>query len=153
MPTPIQVGIIGYGSSVKNYHLPYILSCPEMLHLRAILQRSAPPTDGASGHVAVDHPELTHYRTTDSFFADKEIELVIICTRVESHTELALAAINAGKHGMLIPRPSLPSRADSVAVVVVEKAFTPTAKEADKVIAAAKKAYQSERLCPSLGQR
>jgi predicted dehydrogenase len=40
-----------------------------------------------------------------------------------------------------------------VAVVVVEKAFTPTAKEADKVIAAAKKAYQSERLCPSLGQR
>jgi predicted dehydrogenase len=74
MPTPIQVGIIGYGSSVKNYHLPYILSCPEMLHLRAILQRSAPPTDGASGHVAVDHPELTHYRTTDSFFADKEIE-------------------------------------------------------------------------------
>jgi predicted dehydrogenase len=92
----IKVGIIGYGGSAKVYHLPFILSVPE-LELHAFLQRSEapPPTPGSDvprgQHCTVDFPE--------TFFTDEEIELVVICTGPATHAELALQAINAGKNG------------------------------------------------------
>ncbi|KAK4550793.1 hypothetical protein LTR36_000373 [Oleoguttula mirabilis] len=121
---PIKVGLMGYGFSTKCFHLPFILPNPD-LEVHAFLQRKEAPAGTSSAeagvHCTVDHPNAKHYRTADDFFADAALELVIICTGHDSHYELAEKALLAGKH------------------VVVEKPFTITSTEADKLIALAKK--------------
>ncbi|KAH8809178.1 hypothetical protein F5884DRAFT_396414 [Xylogone sp. PMI_703] len=123
MPRPINVGIIGYGFSVKCFNLPFILPNPD-LNVYAFLQRAPAPTDKSGvepgKHCTVDYPDAKHYRTADEFFADPEIELVVVCTKHDSHAEYAERALKANKH------------------VVVEKCFTVTTEQADKVLEAAK---------------
>ncbi|KAK5651532.1 hypothetical protein OQA88_11986 [Cercophora sp. LCS_1] len=122
MAPPIKVGFVGYGFSTKCFHLPFILP-NEDLQVYAFLQRAAPPTDPSAstkpwGHCTVDFPEAKHYRTADDFFADENIELVIVCTH--THEEFVEKALLAGKH------------------VVVEKPFVNTSAEADRLIALSK---------------
>ncbi|KXX79434.1 scyllo-inositol 2-dehydrogenase (NADP(+)) [Madurella mycetomatis] len=118
---PIRVGIVGYGFSTKCFHLPYILPNPE-LDVYAFLQRAAPPSDPSQaprwGHCTIDFPQAKHYRTTDEFFADGMIDLVIVCTHL--HEEFVEKGLLAGKH------------------VVVEKPFATSSAEADRLIALAK---------------
>ncbi|KAG4436067.1 hypothetical protein IFR05_008457 [Cadophora sp. M221] len=123
MPTPIKIGIIGYGSSVRFFHMPYILPNSD-LEVYAFLQRAESPSDPSTAdpwsHCTVDFPKAKHHRTSEAFFADPEIELVIVCTQHATHAEFAEKALRAGKH------------------VVVEKPFTTSTEEADRVIAIAK---------------
>lgn len=97
---PIKLGIIGYGFSAKCFHLPFILGNPD-LEVHAFLQRKPAPEDPSKvegwGHCTVDFPKAKHYRTADEFFADGEIEVVIVCTH--AHEEFVEQALNAGKHG------------------------------------------------------
>jgi predicted dehydrogenase len=143
-PPPINVGIIGYGFSTKIFQLPFIVPNPD-LKVHAFLQRSPPPTSPGNEkgkHCTIDYPQAKHYQTADAFFADKVIELVIVCTRHESHAEFAERALGAGMHGMLsfhLPRPLRGTSADFDLKVVVEKPFTISTEEADRVIAAQKK--------------
>ncbi|KAF3940037.1 Alpha-N-acetylgalactosaminidase [Dactylella cylindrospora] len=120
---PLNVGFIGYGFATKCFHLPYIIPNPD-LNVYAFLQRAESPPPGSptekGKHCTIDYPDAKHYRTATEFFADPNIELVIVCTHHDSHTEYAEKALLAGKH------------------VVVEKPFTPTAAEADNLIALAK---------------
>ena len=101
---PIKVGLMGCGSSTKYFHLPFILPNPD-LHVAAFLQRAEAPKDTSDvepgKHCTVDHPHAKHYRTAEDFFADDEIELVIVCTSSAMHFEFGKQALLAGKHGML----------------------------------------------------
>ena len=65
-------------------------------------------------------PRARRYRTAEEFFGDAEIEVVVVCSRDDTHAEFALRALEAGKH------------------VAVEKPFARSVEEADKVIALAK---------------
>ncbi|PKS12751.1 hypothetical protein jhhlp_000961 [Lomentospora prolificans] len=119
---PIKVGIVGYGFSTKCFHLPYILPNPD-LEVYAFLQRAAPPSEDPNvqlkmGHCTVDFPKAKHYRTAEDFFADPEIDLVVVCTH--EHEQFAEGALKAGKH------------------VVVEKPFLKTSAKADELIQLAK---------------
>ncbi|KAF3118204.1 hypothetical protein TWF569_003697 [Orbilia oligospora] len=120
---PLNVGFVGYGFATRCFHLPYILPNPD-LNVYAFLQRAEAPPAGSSvekgKHCTIDYPQAKHYRTAEEFFADPNIDLVIVCTHHDSHFEFAEKSLLAGKH------------------VVVEKPFTPTAAEADKLIALAK---------------
>lgn len=99
----IRVGIVGYGFSTKCFHLPFILPNPD-LEVIAFLQRAPAPTnpDDAPrwGHCTIDFPKAKHYRTADEFFADEDIELVLVLTST-AHGEYAEKALLAGKHGEL----------------------------------------------------
>ncbi|KAK3356602.1 hypothetical protein B0T25DRAFT_451330 [Lasiosphaeria hispida] len=137
MATAIKVGIVGYGFSTKCFHLPFILPNPG-LEVYAFLQRAAPPADATVvptkgwGHCTVDFPQAKHYMTPETFFADDQIELVILCTH--SHEEFIEKALLAGKH------------------VVVEKPFVNTSVDAERLIAIAKEkgklltVFQNRRL-------
>jgi predicted dehydrogenase len=94
---PINVGLMGYGFSTKSFHLPFILPNPD-LKVYAFLQR-AEATNEPGKHCTADFPDAKHYRTADEFFADPNIELVIVCTHHDSHAEFAEKALNTGKHG------------------------------------------------------
>ncbi|KIW47101.1 uncharacterized protein PV06_02702 [Exophiala oligosperma] len=120
----IKVGIIGYGFSTKCFHLPFILALPDRFKVTAFFQRSEAPGDPRSAkrgtHCTVDHPEAKHYRTADEFFADPDVQVVIVCSKTDTHAEYAEKALLAGKH------------------VVVEKPFTRTTEEADRIISVAR---------------
>ncbi|KAF2092839.1 NAD(P)-binding protein [Rhizodiscina lignyota] len=121
---PINVGLMGYGFSTKSFNLPFIVPNPD-LKVYAFLQRAEAPANKsevpAGKHCAVDYPEAKHHRTADDFFADPNIDLVIVCTKHDTHEEFAEKALLAGKH------------------VVVEKAFTRTTAAADHLIELSKK--------------
>jgi len=100
--SPINVGFLGYGFSTKSFHLPFILPNPD-LKVYAFLQRSPAPSTRSGiepgNHCTVDYPDAKHYQTADDFFADSNIDLVIVCTHHDTHAEFAERALLAGKHG------------------------------------------------------
>jgi predicted dehydrogenase len=142
---PVRLGIIGYGFSATVFHLPFIVPNKD-LEVHAFLQRdpslllqrvpSMPsraeqdaqldlsaisPTRTRRASLSTDvFPRAKRYRTADDFFADEDIEFVIVCSRDDTHAEFAERALKAGKH------------------VAVEKPFARSVEEADRVIALAK---------------
>lgn len=97
----INVGFVGYGNSAKTYHLPYFLPVKD-LRVHAFLQRKeAPPaSDRVKGsHCTVDFPDAKHYRDAKDFFADPDIELVVVTTHTDTHGHFAELALRSGKHG------------------------------------------------------
>ncbi|QUC16619.1 uncharacterized protein UV8b_00860 [Ustilaginoidea virens] len=123
-----NVGIIGYGTSAKVFHIPFITSNPQF-KLHGIVQRS--PKDGNSAPQS--HPEAKHYTDVKQLLTDPEVHVVVITTPPDSHFELTKSALEAGKH------------------VLAEKPFVPTSAEAEKLIAIAKEqqrlvcVYQNRR--------
>ena len=98
----IKVGFVGYGGSVRTYHLPYITPVKEF-EIYAFLQRAPVPPSGRKAkhgiHCTVDFPRAKHYQNADDFFADPVIEVVIVCTHTDTHASFAEKALKAGKHG------------------------------------------------------
>lgn len=101
MAAKIRVGVVGYGGSAKNFHIPFISNIPAY-ELIAVLQRAEAPTgEVAKGvHCTVDIPGIRHYRTSEEFFGDADIDFVVVATRGDTHTHFAEKALEAGKHGM-----------------------------------------------------
>lgn len=93
---PIKVGLMGYGSSTKIFHLPYVLPNPD-LRVVAFLQRAAAPSEADKAntepgkHCTIDYPESRHHRTVESFVGDKEIEVVVVCTSSATHFEMGVS--------------------------------------------------------------
>jgi scyllo-inositol 2-dehydrogenase (NADP+) len=110
---PIKTALLSYGMSGEIFHAP-LLKVDSGFTLTSIVQRN-------SDKAKLRHPDVKIARRVDDVIGDETIELVIINTPNESHFEYAAQAIEAGKH------------------VVVEKPFTVTVDEADKLIALAKK--------------
>jgi predicted dehydrogenase len=102
---PIKVGVVGYGFSARSFHLPFIQAIPAY-DVVAILQRSEAPSDPQSvpkgTHCTVDFPKIKHHRTAEEFFADPEIEFVVVATRTDTHAFFAEKALQSGKHGITI---------------------------------------------------
>lgn len=107
MSAPIKVGIVGYGYASKTFHAPFIATLPGY-ELTAI--SSSDPNK-----VIADWPNVTVASSPEKLFANPEIELVIIPTPNDTHYALASQALAAGKH------------------VVVDKPFTVTVEEAEKL--------------------
>jgi predicted dehydrogenase len=101
---PIKVGVIGYGFAAKSFHIPFISAIPDY-EVVVILQRAEAPKDPKSvekgSHCTVDLPHVTHHRTAEGFFADSNIDLVVVASHADTHASFAEKALNAGKHGTL----------------------------------------------------
>jgi predicted dehydrogenase len=99
---PIKIGVIGYGFAAKSFHLPFINAIPDY-QVVAILQRAEAPADPASVakglHCTVDFPSVTHHRTAEEFFANSDIEVVVVASHADTHASFAEQALEAGKHG------------------------------------------------------
>ncbi|KAK7192775.1 hypothetical protein DPSP01_011199 [Paraphaeosphaeria sporulosa] len=121
---PIKVGILGYGFASKSFHLPFIRALPSSYTVTAILQRAESPSDPSSAakgsHCTVDFPDIKHYRKAEDFFADAEIDFVVVATHADTHALFAEQAMRAGKN------------------VIVDKPFARSTAEADSVIKVAK---------------
>jgi predicted dehydrogenase len=67
---------------------------------------------GAEVERLFDPSQVRAFESAAELFADREVELVSICTHTTTHVELALAALAAGKH-VLLEKPVALSTADA----------------------------------------
>jgi len=94
----INVGIIGLGRAGMGMHVPELRSCEGFRIVAgcdAIAERPGALADEFGSRCYADYREL---------LADGEVELVVVATRSNTHVEVGVAALEAGKH-VLIEKP------------------------------------------------
>ncbi|HJP63624.1 MAG TPA: Gfo/Idh/MocA family oxidoreductase [Mucilaginibacter sp.] len=96
MSSPIKTGLMAYGMSGRVFQAPFIALHPGF-ELKAVVERH-------QKKAASDYPDITSYNSVDELLADKDIEFVIVNTPPYTHFELAVKALEAGKH-VLIEKP------------------------------------------------
>ena len=113
----MKTGVVGYGVAAQFMHLPFIVTNPKY-QLHSILQRHG-DTAGEK------YPSVKIVRSLEEMLGDDSLELIVITTPNDSHFDYAWRALEAGKH------------------VVLEKPFTITSAEAQKLI---DKAEENKRI-------
>lgn len=96
----IRIAVVGAGSFARSTHLPNLLDLSDRYQLQAIVARTG---DRASA-VAKDFGAAKASTDYASVLSDPDIDAVIIATRHHLHGEMALAALQAGKH-VLVEKP------------------------------------------------
>jgi len=90
----INVGIVGAGNFVTGMHLPNMKKLGNKYALRAVMNRTGFSADNVAKQFGAD------YSTTDfdEIINDKDIDLVMITTRHDSHADYVLRSLKAGKN-------------------------------------------------------
>ena len=122
----LTVGYIGNGKSTNRYHLPFVLQ-RENIKVKTIYQRNP-------DHESWDRIAGVQYTSDlDELLKDRDIQLIAVCTKTDSHYEYAKRVLEHGKH------------------CLVEKPFMETSEQAKEIFALAREkglivqAYQNRR--------
>ena len=93
----IRVGLAGAGSFAQGMHLPNIHKLSSRYHLQGVMNRTAEKA------LNVTKLYAANYTTTDynELLTDKDVDLVLICSRHDTHGQMTLDALRAGKHVMV----------------------------------------------------
>lgn len=119
-PSPVA-GVIGAGSFAQRILMPGLIAAGFSL-------RSVASAQGLSARGAVEALGHGDARSVEEVLADPEIDLVAVATRHSTHAELALRALDAGRH------------------VFVEKPPALTTDELDELAAAAERTNRRVRV-------
>lgn len=109
---PIPVAVLGFGNAARTFHIPFILSLPDLFRLAVVMQR--PRGEQSAGPVAhVDLPDVSVQPSVDKALEalPKGPALVIVTTDNASHFPYTKQALEAGKH-VLIEKPASLSEHD-----------------------------------------
>lgn len=90
MANEIGVAVVGFGLAGRVFHAPFVSAVPG-LRLRAIVQRQG-------DEAARAWPEARVLRSVEEALGDPGVELVVVATPNETHFDMAMAALGAGKH-------------------------------------------------------
>lgn len=113
----VTAAYIGFGVSVREYHLPYVENRKD-IRVKYVYRREEDIADFAAYEPF--YPEITFTADLQTVLQDPEVNLAVVCAPDRFHVPYAKELLNAGKH------------------VLVEKPFAPTAAEAREVFALAK---------------
>lgn len=106
----LQVGLIGCGGFQMGLHVPNLQKNPKY-NIRAAMD-----INEEAAKKAAEELGLAFWTTSlDELLADKEIDVVFISTRHDSHAELTVKAANAGKH-ILCEKPMAMNREECRAI-------------------------------------
>jgi len=114
----IKVGVVGYGGAFNmgKKHLTELQS-------QGMVPVAVAEMDAERLEVAkIDFPGIGTFASIDEMLAGSEVDLIVLITPHNTHAELALKALKAGRH------------------VVCEKPLAITTEEVDEMIAAANEA-------------
>lgn len=109
----VQTGLASFGMSGKVFHAPLLHVHPQF-NLKSVVERSR-------NEASRTYPDIHTLRSFDELLKDDNIELIIVNTPDNTHFDLALKALEAGKN------------------VIVEKPFTQTIEQGEKLIELAEK--------------
>ena len=110
MPDGMNFGLIGYGAWGR-FHARSIAKAPDT-RLGAIVAGG----DESAAAARADHPEAAIHRDYRRLLEDPAIEAVAIAVPNHLHAEIALAALQAGKH-VLLEKPMATNLADCDRIV------------------------------------
>lgn len=113
----ITAAYIGFGVSVREYHIPYVEN-REDIKAKYVYRREEDIAQFAEYEPF--YPEIIFTTDFEQVLNDREVNLIVVNTPDRFHVPYAVQALNAGKN------------------VLVEKPFAPTAKEAAEVFTLAK---------------
>lgn len=122
----LTIGYIGNGKSTNRYHLPFVLQ-RKNIRVKTIYQRN--PKNEAWDRV----DGINYTSNLDELLNDEDIQLIVVCTRQDSHYNYAKLVLENNKH------------------CLVEKPFMETFDEAKEIFDLAKsrnlivQAYQNRR--------
>ncbi len=109
----INAAVVGYGYSGRAFQ-SYLISIAEGLNLYAISTRD-PERQREAGEA---YPDAKIYGGINELLGDDRVDLVVIATPHDSHAELSMRAMDAGKH------------------VITDKIMCMNAREARSMVAA-----------------
>jgi scyllo-inositol 2-dehydrogenase (NADP+) len=89
----INAGVVGFGYAGRAFH-SYLISLADGINLYAISTRD--PNRQAAARAA--YPEAKLYSSLDEMLADGRVDLVVLATPHDTHRDLAVQAMAAGKH-------------------------------------------------------
>ncbi|KAI0155312.1 NAD(P)-binding protein [Xylariaceae sp. FL1272] len=101
---PIRIAIIGLSSAAKtgwaaNAHLPYLLSPLGRSKYTIVALCNSSTSSAQRAIEAYNLPQSTKaYGDPVSLAEDKDVDLVVCCTRVDTHYELTRPSVERGKH-------------------------------------------------------
>ncbi len=110
----IRTVVVGHGLAGRAFHCPLIRRQPG-LYLHGIVARDA---EVRSRALALWGQDVRGYSSLGDALADPDVELLVIATPHDSHADLAVQALDAGKH------------------CVVDKVMALSTADADRMIAA-----------------
>ena len=110
-----RVAVVGYGFSGRSFH-SYLISITPGLVLHGIASRS----EETRARITAER-HCKAYAGFEEILRDRDVDMVVLATPNSTHADLAIRAMNAGKH------------------VVTDKVMCLTLKDCDRMIAASKK--------------
>ena len=108
----VTAAYIGFGVSVREYHIPYIENRKD-IRAKYVFRRQEDIADFAAYEPF--YPEITFTSDLNTILEDPEVNLVVVNTPDVFHVPYAKQILQSGRH------------------VLVEKPFAPTAREAREV--------------------
>lgn len=96
----IRLALIGAGSFARGTHLPNMQALESLYQMRAVVNRTGPSARAVGQQYGADYVSTNPHEA----LADPEVAAVLIATRHDLHSALALAALRAGKH-VLVEKP------------------------------------------------
>jgi len=89
----VRTVVIGYGFAGRSFH-SYLVERAPGLTLHGVAGRD--PEKRA--RLAAERPDAKAYETFEDALADPDVDLVVLATPNSTHCDLAVAALEAGKH-------------------------------------------------------
>lgn len=93
----LTIGYIANGKSTNRYHLPFALN-HDHIHVKTIYARNLEKMEWERV------PGVQYTDDLQSLLTDEAIQLVVVCTHLESHFDYAKMALDHGKH-VLVEKP------------------------------------------------
>ncbi|GAA0346640.1 hypothetical protein GCM10008931_42380 [Oceanobacillus oncorhynchi subsp. oncorhynchi] len=93
----LTIGYTGNGKSTNRYHLPFVLQ-RENIKVKTIYRRT-PANDSWDKHEGIQY-----ISDLDEVLQDEKIQLIVICTKHDSHFEYAKRVLEHNKH-CLVEKP------------------------------------------------
>lgn len=110
----VRVGIIGFGFMGRTHARAYQTAARDGFQCRLVAiadcsLRSLKEVDDSSGNLEtgaqpIEFDGVELHRDAAALLADDSIDAVSVCTHTDTHVELAIAALQAGKH-VLVEKP------------------------------------------------
>ncbi|MCD6309963.1 MAG: Gfo/Idh/MocA family oxidoreductase, partial [Candidatus Eremiobacteraeota bacterium] len=137
----VKIALVGIGNFARSFHLPNLKELKDLYQIYAVVD-----SNGALGREIANLEKVPKASTSmDDLLSDPELDAVLIATRHNTHADLTLKAIKAGK-AVFVEKPMAMSREEVENIVsMLEKnpvqymvgfnrRFSPTAVRAKEIL-------------------
>lgn len=96
----VRIAVVGAGGFAKGMHLPNLSKLDKLYHIQAIVTRTGHNAVATAKQFAASYASSDYKDVLD----DPEVDAILLATRHHLHTEMALQALQKGKH-VLVEKP------------------------------------------------